>query len=118
MSASAHEDVGSVSQELKSLGVILRIIARETATPGRPTYPVPLADQISRVLKGCNGVVTRLHGLLTKYANDSVWTGAKWSLLGKEDIDRVRQTLAGHRYVLGPIFDLATLYAPCPLCVS
>lgn len=108
--SDATRDMDAISRELLSLKVVLETLARNITSPGHGSYPSSLAAQIPDILKNCNDVMAQLDETLKKYSGSSVMGSAKWSLIGKQDVDQLRSSLESYKNVLSLTVELSTLY--------
>ena len=103
------DETEAISYELQSLDTILKMIARDTATPALQPYPPQLVEQLSRVLQDCDSAVTSFQAMLAKFPKEDALTSAMWAATGKKEVENARQTLTGYRSVLVLTLELITL---------
>jgi len=103
----ARGDLDAVSRELLSLKTVLEMLS-EDADKGKG-FPESLLKQISGILTNCGGVVEQIQVSLEKYGGGGIRRGVKWSISGREDMNKLRLTLEAHKTALDIALDMITL---------
>jgi hypothetical protein len=107
----ARQDLDAVSRELHSLQTILEILSDDgDDQKSHGALPPNLVVQISGILLNCGGVLTQIQVAMEKYGGGGVRKGIKWSVSGREDMDKLRSSLEAHKSALGLTVDFATQY--------
>jgi hypothetical protein len=102
----AHADLESVRLELKSLKGVLEALSEHSANF---TFPSSLVEHISGILTNCGGVLQHIETSLNKHSGGGMKNGAKWSLAGREDMDKLRSSLEAHKSALSIALEVVNL---------
>ncbi|KID83863.1 WD40/YVTN repeat-like-containing domain protein [Metarhizium guizhouense ARSEF 977] len=106
----ARGDLDAVSRELTSLKSVLEILAKDAENPTGGGFPGSLVTQISGILTNCDGVLAQIQASLRKYAGGGVRKGMKWSLQGKDDMNKLRISLEAHKSALDLALDTIAMH--------
>jgi Fungal N-terminal domain of STAND proteins len=107
---SARGDLDAVSRELISLKTILEMLSEDAENSTGRELPQSLVRQISGILTNCNGVLEQIEASLQKHAGGGVKRGVKWSLSGRDDVNKLRSSLEAHKSALDIALDMVALY--------
>jgi hypothetical protein len=105
----AHADLESITLELKSLKGVLETLSEHSVNFTGGAFPSSLAKQISGILTNCGGVLQHIERSLDKHSGGGVKNGVKWSLAGREDMDKLRSSLEAHKSALSIALEVVTL---------
>jgi Fungal N-terminal domain of STAND proteins len=106
----ARGDLDAVSRELISLKTVLEILSEDAANSTGGGFPQSLVRQISGILTNCGGVLEQIEASLQKHAGGGVKRGVKWSLSGRDDVNKLRSSLEAHKSALDIALDMVALY--------
>jgi hypothetical protein len=106
----ARNDLDAVSRELVSLNNVLGILSEDAQSPAVETFPPNLRNQVSSVLKSCQIALGQIETCLQTYSRGGLTEGARWSVHGRSDIDKLRSTLEAQKSALDLALDLVELY--------
>lgn len=97
----ASDDLSRVNSELQALTSILDPLARTSskATP-EGMISAGLAHQLESSLSGCALVLGQLEVLIRKYQREGAWTRTKWVVLGRVDVEKLRESLEAYKMAL------------------
>lgn len=95
----AAEDLNAVSAELQALTAIIDPLTRRLSRRRPSTLPEGLVPQVDDTLSGCVLMVEHIAETVEKYRRNT-WTRAKWVLMGKEDVQKLRQSLEAYKMSL------------------
>jgi hypothetical protein len=102
----AHADLESVKLELKSLKGVLETLSEHSANF---IISSSLVENISGILTNCGGVLQTIETSLNKYSGGGMKNGAKWSLAGREDMEKLRSSLETHKSALSLALEVVNL---------
>jgi hypothetical protein len=105
----AHADLESVRLELKSLQGVLETLSDNSANFTSGALPSSLVNQLSGILTNCGGVLQHIERFLDKHAEGRVKSGVKWSLAGRDVMDKLRSSLEAHKLALQIALEMAAL---------
>jgi Fungal N-terminal domain of STAND proteins len=107
----ARQDLDAVSRELHSLETILNIMSDEDDNQEKQAaLPINLVAQITGIMSNCGGVLAQIQASLAKHGGGGLRKGIKWTISGREDMDKLRSSLEAHKSALGLTLDFATQY--------
>lgn len=112
----ARGDLDAVSRELVSLKTVLEILSDDAGT-GKG-FPNSLAKQISGILTNCGGVLEQIETSLQKHAGGGITPAVKWTLSGRDDMDKLRSNLEAHKSALDIALDMVSLCVNPWLCYA
>lgn len=98
---AAADDLSRVNSELQALTSILDPLARSlTKTTPDGTISAGLAQQLESSLEGCALVLGQLEDLIGKYQREGAWTRTKWVVVGRGDVEKLRESLEAYKMAL------------------
>jgi hypothetical protein len=106
----ARGDLDAVSRELLSLKTVLELLSDDAETSTGGGFPQSLIKQISGILKNCHGVLGQIESSLQNHSGAGVKKGVKWSLSGRDDMNKLRSSLEAHKSALDIALDMVALY--------
>jgi ankyrin repeat protein len=106
----ARWDLDAVSRELISLKTLLEILSEDAENSTGGGFPQSLVSQICGILTNCGGVLEQIEASLQKHAGGGVKRGVKWSLSGRDDMNKLRSSLEAHKSALDIALDMVALY--------
>jgi hypothetical protein len=106
----ARGDLDAVSRELLSLKTVLELLSDDAEGSKGGGFPQSLIKQISGILKNCHGVLEQIESSLRKHSGGGVKKGVKWSLSGRDDMNKLRSSLEAHKSALDIALDMVALY--------
>jgi hypothetical protein len=106
----ARWDLDAVSRELISLKTVLEILSEDAENSTGGGFPQSLVRQICGILTNCGGVLEQIEASLQKHAGGGVKRGVKWSLSGRDDVNKLRSSLEAHKSALDIALDMVALY--------
>jgi ankyrin repeat protein len=106
----ARGDLDAISRELISLKTVLEILSEDAENSTGGGFPQSLVRQISGILTNCGGVLEQIEASLQKHAGGGVKRGVKWSLSGRDDVNKLRSSLEAHKSALDIALDMVALY--------
>jgi hypothetical protein len=109
----ARWDLDAVSRELISLKTLLEILSEDAENSTGGGFPQSLVSQICGILTNCGGVLEQIEASLQKHAGGGVKRGVKWSLSGRDDMNKLRSSLEAHKSALDIALDMVALYVSC-----
>ena len=96
----AKDDLNRVNQELQALSTVLEPLARGLSCATAGSVSEEFADRIQSSLDGCALVVGQLEEKIAMYRRDGAWTRTKWVLLGRGDVEKLRNSLEAYKMAL------------------
>ncbi|KAH8774034.1 hypothetical protein BGZ57DRAFT_403504 [Hyaloscypha finlandica] len=105
----ARWDLDAVSRELISLKTVLEILSEDAENSTGGGFPRSLVRQICGILTNCGGVLEQIEASLQKHAGGGVKRGVKWSLSGRDDVNKLRSSLEAHKSALDIALDMVAL---------
>jgi hypothetical protein len=107
----SRHDLDAVSRELHSLETILNILSdEEDEQEKQDALPPNLVAQIAVVLSNCGVVLGQIQASLKKHQGGGLVKGIKWTVSGRDDMEKLRSSLEAHKSALGLTLDFATQY--------
>jgi hypothetical protein len=107
----SRRDLDAVSRELHSLENILNILSDEDNDQEKQAaLPPNLVAQIAGIMSNCGVVLVQIQASLEKHGGGGLRKGVKWTVSGREDMDKLRSSLEAHKSALGLTLDFATQY--------
>jgi ankyrin repeat protein len=106
----ARWDLDAVSRELISLKTVLEILSEDAENSTGGGFPQSLVRQICGILTNCGGVLEQIEASLQKHAGGGVKRGVKWSLSGRDDVNKLRSSLEAHKSALDIALEMVALY--------
>ncbi|KAI6644692.1 hypothetical protein MCOR14_000922 [Pyricularia oryzae] len=89
----------TVTGLLDSIGAIVQAMTQ--LLPRSPAVPAELLKQIPLTITECQTAVSKIQTAIDKFRRDKLWTGAKWSLEGKQQIEEMMKNIERHKITLG-----------------
>jgi hypothetical protein len=103
----ARSDLDAISRELASLKTVLEILSEDAKT--EKAFPDSLVPHISGILKNCGVVLEQIEALIRKHAGGGVEPAVKWSISGKDDMNKLRSSLEAHKSALDIVVEMVSL---------
>ena len=105
----AQADLDAVTLELQSLKTVLETLREHSANFTSGAFPSRLVNQLSGILTNCGGVLQHIEKSLDKHGGGGVKSGVKWSLAGRDDMDKLRSSLEAHKSALQIALEMAAV---------
>jgi hypothetical protein len=96
----ARHELDAVSRELGSLRTILEILRKDIEEFSRESLPSNLGTTISAIVIDCRVVVEQIDSRLKTHMSQKRGNRIKWTVAGKEDVDKLRVGLETHKRTL------------------
>lgn len=96
----ARGDLDAISKELGSLKMVLELLSDDAKASNGAGFPESLIRQIAGILTNCAGVLKLIDESLTKHSGGGMRKGVKWSLAGRDDVNKLRSNLEAHKSAL------------------
>jgi hypothetical protein len=97
----AAADLDAISREMKALNAVLQPLVQCIGQKrAGSSVPDALAAQIGSTIDGCKLVVGQIEENVRVYQRDTVWTKAKWAMLGQVDLQKLRESLEAYKMAL------------------
>jgi Fungal N-terminal domain of STAND proteins len=106
----AKHDMGMIHRELGTLKLVLQVMAQDTADGKAQDLPDSLSQQILGMLKECDRIIVEIMDKLSKYTGEGILAKSQWAMNGREEMDKLRSSLAAHASALGIALDMVTMY--------
>jgi hypothetical protein len=90
----AQQDMEAIHHELGSLKFVLQIISEDTSGGKEQGLRPRLIKQIRGMLTDCDDVLIQIIQELSKYSEGGAVGKSQWVLSGREDMNKLRSTLA------------------------
>jgi hypothetical protein len=97
-----------MSRELSDLDMTLHILKNDTEVNEPNQLPDNLRQHIRDIMDNCNGALTELNILLTRY-DGGIQSSTRWALSGKKDAEKIRTSLQAHKGALSLVVEATTL---------
>ena len=105
---NARGDVDALTRELASLRIVLEVLVGDS-TDGN-NIPEPIEKQLLGVIANCSQVISQIETSLARYAGDGIGAGMKWTITGRDDMEKLRSHLGAHKSTLELALELVNLY--------
>lgn len=105
----ARQDLAAMSRELSDLDMTLHILKNDTETNEPNQLPDSLRHRIRDIMDNCNGALSELQVLLSKYDSAGLQSSTRWAISGKKDAEKIRCSLQAHKGALSLVVEATTL---------
>ncbi|KAH7080021.1 hypothetical protein BKA63DRAFT_379606, partial [Paraphoma chrysanthemicola] len=106
----ARGDLAMISNELRSLEMVLVLLRDDFAKTSSYTLPSNLMKHLRAILKNCDEVVAEIETSLTKHRSSRLGVGGHWTLGGgKDDMHKYRSNLEAHKSALELALDVVNM---------
>ena len=90
----ARKDMDAVSRELASLQLCLESLKEEGDANH---FPQKLRESLIFIMRNCQDIVDQLGSLLARFASGNIGRRLQWSLTGRDEAERLRNSLEAHK---------------------
>ena|ERR1700759_2506345 len=107
----ARADLDTLSCELLYLKSILELLTdgENNSASNNVTSPKTLQNQITGILKNCNGILNEISDVLEDCRKNRSDKTAKWANSGQRDVAKLKQSLQAHKSALYISLDILSM---------
>src|SRR5436305_11415795 len=103
----ARKDMDAVSRELSSLSLCLEGLRDDSS---KIQLPESLQQNLVGVLRNCDDVTKEMQDLLTNLLRESLRTGVQWSMLARDEMNKLRSRLEAHKSAIDIALEMISIY--------
>ncbi|KAF2829155.1 hypothetical protein CC86DRAFT_403806 [Ophiobolus disseminans] len=96
----ARSELDAVSRELMSLRTILEMLNKDVQGCSKEAFPISLGKTVSGIVINCTVVVEQIDHRLKGHLNQKRVSRVKWTVSGRDDVDKLRSSLESHKGAL------------------
>lgn len=104
---SSRKDIDAVSRELSSLALCLEALRDDSS---KISFPESLQQNLVGILRNCDDVTKEMQDLLTKLSQESLRTGVQWSMLARDEMNKLRSRLEAHKSAIDIALEMISMY--------
>ena len=90
----ARKDMDAVSRELASLQLCLESLKEEDDANH---FPQKLRESLTIIMRHCQDIIDQIGSLLARFASGNISRRLQWSLFGRDEAERLRNSLEAHK---------------------
>ena len=105
---AARKDLDAVSRELSSLALCLEVLRHDSS---KINFPTRLQQNMVGILGNCDNVAKEMQDLLRKLSSGSLTRRMQWSLLDRDEMNKLRSRLEAHKSTIDIALDIVSMYA-------
>jgi chromosome segregation ATPase len=105
---AARKDMEAVSGELSSLTLCLEALRNDSLNI---KFSESLQQNLVGVLRNCDDVIKEMQDLLKKLSSESLGRRMEWSMLARDEMNKLRSRLEAHKSAIDIALDLISMYA-------
>jgi hypothetical protein len=104
---AARKDMDAVSRELSSLTLCLEALRDDSS---KISFPKSLQQNLFGILRNCDDVTKEMQDLLSKLSSESLRRRMQWSLLDRDEMNKLRSRLEAHKSAIDIALDMISMY--------
>jgi hypothetical protein len=103
---ASRKDMDAVSRELSSLTLCLEALRDDSS---KISFPESLQQNLVGVLRNCDDVTKEMQNLLRKLSSESLRRRIQWSMLDRDEMNKLRSRLEAHKSAIDIALDMISM---------
>lgn len=104
---ASRKDMDAVSRELSSLTLCVEALRDDSS---KINFPESLQQNLVDVLRNCDDVTKEIQDLLRKLSSESLRRRMQWSMLDRDEINKLRSRLEAHKSTIDIALEMNSMY--------